>query len=388
MIRAAVLLDSSLCFDRRGLLEIESLRTLKLNLTLYTVIEDNLPSHEDENNFHIRRIFRDDLWSYKQREHLTDLANKISKEKFDIIHCHDHQMLQIGVLIKQKNPSTILIYESRELFHSWPINFTNETLVQKIKSRTVRELEVRREKRNSKHIDYLITVNDSIAQILKKYFSLSTEPIVTRNIGHYEEIKKKGTAIRKKFKIADDKKIIVYIGKSIYRKNLQIEKLISQISNNPKYVFVITTLNNEKRKWFEDYIKKYKIKNIFFHDFVPIEDVVSFISSADIGVLSAWNKKDLSYWFALDNKLFSYIQAEIPTLASSQPEYKKIIDAYKVGVCINPDEANAFLNGIQKIIHQYPNYKHNLLHAKKDLCWEKEQLPLLDLYKNLIDRHK
>jgi glycosyltransferase involved in cell wall biosynthesis len=388
MIRAAVLLDSSLCFDRRGLLEIESLRTLKLNLTLYTVIEDDLPSHEDENHFHIRRIFRDDLWSYKQREHLTDLANKISKEKFDIIHCHDHQMLQIGVLIKQKNPSTILIYESRELFHSWPINFTNETLVQKIKSRTVRELEVRRERKNSKHIDYLITVNDSIAQILKKYFSLSTEPVVTRNIGHYEEIKKKGNAIRKKFKIAEDKKIIVYLGKSIYRKNLQIEKLITQISNNSKYVFVITAQKNERRKWFEDYIKEYKIKNIFFHDFVPIEDVVSFISSADIGVLSAWNKKDLSYWFALDNKLFSYIQAEIPTLASSQPEYKKIIDAYKVGVCINPDEANAFLNGIQKIIHQYPNYKHNLLHAKKDLCWEKEQLPLLDLYKNLIDRHK
>ena len=103
-----------------------------------------------------------------------------------------------------------------------------------------------------------------------------------------------------------------------------------------------------------------------------------------MGIVSAWNKKDLSYWLALDNKIFSYIMAEIPILASAQPEYKKIVEGFGVGICVDPDIPGSYANGLKLILSQQENYLDFLQKAKKVLCWENEQIKLLELYQQIL----
>jgi hypothetical protein len=57
-----------------------------------------------------------------------------------------------------------------------------------------------------------------------------------------------------------------------------------------------------------------------------------------------------------------------------------------VGVCVNPDEPGAYLQGLKKIIAAYPSYKTNLIAAKKILNWDNEKQKLIDLY-SLIEKN-
>jgi hypothetical protein len=99
-----------------------------------------------------------------------------------------------------------------------------------------------------------------------------------------------------------------------------------------------------------------------------------------------WNKKDLSYWYALDNKLFDYVLAQIPILATVQPEYQKIISQYKIGICINPDEKNAYLNGFDQVLAN--NYSEPLKAALEILNWDQEKLKLKDFLSSLRSQTK
>lgn len=91
----------------------------------------------------------------------------------------------------------------------------------------------------------------------------------------------------------------------------------------------------------------------------------------------------MSYWLGLENKLFHYVMAELPILASAQPEHREIIEKYKIGVCVNADQPNAYYNGFLDLEKNHDEYKSNVVKAKKILKWENEREKLLDLYKEL-----
>lgn len=383
-MRVAVLLNSSVAYDRRALLEIETLATLPIQLTVFCNIEKGKPETEITGKTKMVRIFTSEIYEIKKLRYKQNLAKKIGANNFDVFHCHDDAMLWLGNILKSINKKAVLIYESRELFHHYPMNYSSQRPDIKIKSWLVRRAEIWMEKRNARKADYLITVNDSVAKILTKHFRIKNPVTVTRNMGRLVNLSERSHVLRKKFNIPDTNKIVVYIGIHIYRNSLQMEKVIEQLGNKPGTAIIVITSDNVHSQWFRNFVTGRKIKNIFFHPLIPISEIASYLSGCDVGIITAWNKKDLSYWLALDNKLFSYIQAEIPILASQQPEYRKIVEEYNVGVCVNPDEPDAFVTGFDKIIANYNSFLPHLKKAKEELCWEKEEKHLIDLYQKII----
>jgi glycosyltransferase involved in cell wall biosynthesis len=244
-----------------------------------------------------------------------------------------------------------------------------------------------REKKNGAYIDYLITVNDSIAAILEKYFNLKNKPIVTRNIPRFKEVSKQNKSLRIKFNIPDEDTVVVFIGINVYPYTNKMENFIAAIANKPNMHLIIITQRNERRLWFEDYVKSNSINNIYFHDIIPADEIEEYIACCDIGLVTSWYKKKLSYWLALDNKLFTYIMSELPLLGTAQPEFENIILKYNVGVCINPDTIEAIEDGLQELIRNKEKYIAQCRLAKKELCWEKEQSALINLYQQLIAKH-
>ncbi len=385
-LRVAVLLDNTLVTDRRAVLEIKSLKSLPIELFLYCLSDDQLLQESKEDNLTIRRVIPPDYWAFSNRRKLEEFALKIAKEKFDVLHCHDQYMLHVGAIVKSMCPGTILIYESRELFHSWPVNYSNQSIINQLKSYIVRYYEMRREKRNGQKIEYLITVNDSIAAILKKYFKLKSDPIVTRNIPSFKELPNKtDQTLRQKFNIPANDCAIVYIGVNVYRYTNLMENFVDAIGQMPNVHLIIITRRNERRIWFENYVDKCGYKNIYFHDLIPVNTIEETISCCDIGLVTAWYKMKLSYWLALDNKLFTYIMSEIPILGTAQPEYEKVINNHDVGVCINPEKINTIQSAIHNLIANKERYKQNCRIAKKELCWDVEQKKLLSLYQTIIN---
>jgi hypothetical protein len=61
-------------------------------------------------------------------------------------------------------------------------------------------------------------------------------------------------------------------------------------------------------EYFKNLVKSQNLNVIFQGKIMP-EKIMDALQTCHIGLVTTWNKKDLSYWLALDNKLFHYIHA-------------------------------------------------------------------------------
>lgn len=384
MKKVLVLLDNPYTNDRRVSRESEALASNGFNVTLIATQSSNQPNEETINGVHVCRILNQDIFDIKRTRCFKQYADLISREfEFSIIHANDQTMLNLGCQIKKINPQVKLVYDSHELFHAWPLNLSSyKSLSIAIKSIVVRKILIARERRNKKYIDQIITVNNSLAKDLQHYLKAKRDICVVRNIPESSE-HKKSNILRNKFNIPDDTKILVFIGANIYAKTLNLEQVIDEFANQDKIALVFICANNINSKPIVEYVKYKNATNIFFHDIISPADIPEYLSSANIGLVPTWNKKDLSYWYALDNKLFEYINAHIPVLATQQPEYINIVDSYKCGVCVNPDNDHAYINGFNEIAKNLKYFVGNTAKASNELTWEEESHKLIELYKNI-----
>lgn len=100
---------------------------------------------------------------------------------------------------------------------------------------------------------------------------------------------------------------------------------------------------------------------------------------ADLGI-SIEEDLGLNYRFALPNKIFDYIQAEVPILVSDLPEMKRIVLDYKVGEIVTERTPEKLANQIKNILEK--NYSTALKTAKEKLIWEQQEEQLLSIFEN------
>ncbi len=117
---------------------------------------------------------------------------------------------------------------------------------------------------------------------------------------------------------------------------------------------------------------------------VAFENLWKYTSHADIGI-SLEENLGLNYQYALPNKLFDYLQARIPVVISDLVEMKEIVEKYDIGKIVydrNPEKLAGLLNDMidNELANGY--YSTNLELAARELCWEREEEKLLDLFRN------
>jgi glycosyltransferase involved in cell wall biosynthesis len=82
---------------------------------------------------------------------------------------------------------------------------------------------------------------------------------------------------------------------------------------------------------------------------VPSEEVVPYAASATVGVTIV-QPASLSYRLALPNKLFQYMAAGIPVVASDFPDVKGVVEGSGAGVVVDPTDPRAVAAAIRRFI--------------------------------------
>lgn len=385
MKKVLMIVQNDFVNDSRIIKEANTLGKNGYEVLVLALYREKLKKKERFDFFDVERIqlfTRDKLSNriiYLQFIKYIEFYNKcVNRAKIfvpDIVHCHDMSTLPIGRKI-QKITGCKFIYDSHELWsHSTGVSKYPKFL---LKHRN------NLEKRAAIKSDVIITVSESIANKLREQFSLDRKPIVIRNIPRKKDITEKQNIFRNKFSIPANKKIILYQGG--ISKGRGIEKIIESmpyIDNNIVYVILGNGVLTEHLK--ELAIKLRVEDRVFFHEAVSQEILLNYTNSADLGVHLMENTC-LNHYYALPNKIFEYIQAELPILCSNFPEMRKIVLDYNIGEIVDPDDKEGIARSINKILldkNKLNFYKRNCLKAKTILNWENEEEILLNLYRKM-----
>ncbi len=124
-------------------------------------------------------------------------------------------------------------------------------------------------------------------------------------------------------------------------------------------------------------------QKVHFLGRIPFDEVQFITVQADLGI-SIEEDLGLNYRYALPNKLFDYIQAEVPVLVSNLPEMKKIVSDYRIGAILDSHEPQQMARQITELLRntkKISEWKTNLKVAAEELCWENEKKVLQDLYR-------
>jgi glycosyltransferase involved in cell wall biosynthesis len=118
---------------------------------------------------------------------------------------------------------------------------------------------------------------------------------------------------------------------------------------------------------------------------LPFEDLKKHTESASIGILFE-EPLGLSFEYSLPNKLFDYIHAETPVIASPLIEVKKIVEKYKVGELLvdrNPEHIAQQIQAMESKLSTYEFVK-----AKAELNWKNEEKVLEGVFTVFQDKVK
>lgn len=129
-----------------------------------------------------------------------------------------------------------------------------------------------------------------------------------------------------------------------------------------------------------EYEKNYS--NIHYHPAVKPDEVVSYTSSADIGVHLIANTC-LNHYYCLPNKIWEYLNAGLPIIVSDFPELSKVVDQCQCGWKCEPTVDNA-VRLIEQIADNSISEKRKYaIEAMNYFGWHLEEPTLLSVYKQL-----
>ena len=121
---------------------------------------------------------------------------------------------------------------------------------------------------------------------------------------------------------------------------------------------------------------------------VPYTELLDWTASADIGLIVYSPDHSLNVRMCLPNKLFEYLMAGLPVLASPLDAVSDLIRGYDVGQIVpslSPAAVGAAINAMMADAAARERMRHNALSAaQSDLCWEKERQQLITLYNRIM----
>jgi len=117
---------------------------------------------------------------------------------------------------------------------------------------------------------------------------------------------------------------------------------------------------------------------------LPKQELMNYTMYAHLGI-SIDKNTNLNYLYSLPNKLFDYIHAEVPILASRMVEVEEIIKKYDIGCFIDNHEPKHIAQRITQALNSddYSRWKQNSAVAKKELTWQEERKGLINLVNSI-----
>jgi glycosyltransferase involved in cell wall biosynthesis len=293
-------------------------------------------------------------------------------KKVDILVANDLDTLLANYLVAKIRRKE-LVYDTHEFYTGMP-ELEGRPIVTKIWESLERFIFPR--------LKRIYTVNHSIARLYSGKYNKPVE--VVRNIPPL--LQRSRWPTRSDLGLPNHKRIVILQGAGI-NMNRGAEEAILAMKYCKAEVLLLIVGGGEVYEQLKELVFKEDLQNnVIFKPRMPYDVLMTYTHVADIG-LSLDKDTNINYRYSLPNKVFDYIQAQVPVLCSNLVEVAQIVNTWQIGEVTHSHEPESIAAAIMAMLSntaQYQTWKLNLKKAAEALNWEKEKHNLLNIYGSLL----
>jgi glycosyltransferase involved in cell wall biosynthesis len=237
--------------------------------------------------------------------------------------------------------------------------------------------------------DAVICPEENRAQILYQEYGARTFPAVVANCGLYRPIDR--TTRLSDFLAAQGvtrARIVLYQGGlSASRCCEELIEAFALVSSGAVLVLM--------GRGAESYVKRLHLRiadhklgrKVFLHSHVPLEEVMAYTASADIGVALYRNTGRNNYYCA-PTKLDEYLMAGLPVIVSDFPGMRKLVGDNKIGLLVDPESPRLIAQAIDRLVSDSKLYasisRQGNWFVENVYNWQNESQKLMGVYNDLL----
>lgn len=300
---------------------------------------------------------------------------RIAQYRPDVIHAHDLLPLLLALAGNLRVHAKV-IYDAHELE-------THRNGQGRVASRLIGLIEGI----CMKGVDAVITVSPGIAAYLADCYNLE-EPTVVLNAPDSgtqpAHVDGQGD-VRSATGLPADTPLVIYVGKITFNRGL--EQVINALPHLQRYHFVMLGPRHDEtlRTIVSEAVRLGVADRVHVLDPVPPKDVVSFIRTADVGVVPTQDAC-LSYRYSMPNKLFEMAFAGLPICASNLPDQRKVVESLGNGIIMDERSPVDIARALRQAYERRDELRADpaRLSAKaQQYTWGHQKQKLLQVYEKL-----
>ena len=297
------------------------------------------------------------------------LAFEKAKEiNAELYHIHDPELMRLGINLKKIGAK--VIFDAHE---DLPKQILNKEYLNRFSRIVLSKLVAIYEKNVCKKFDAIITatpfIRDKFLEINKNTVDINNFPIIKE--------------LTNSVKWKDRKDEICYLGG--ISKTRGIKEIVKAMELVPNIILNLagTFIEKEVEQEVKSYKGWQKVKELGFLGRKKVAEVLARSKSGLVTLHPTSN-----YIESYPVKMFEYMAAGLPVIASNFPLWKDIIETHNCGICVDPLNSKEIANAINYIIsnpHKAEEMGENgrkIVESK--LNWKTQEKKLIELYRKVL----
>jgi len=298
------------------------------------------------------------------------------KQKADVYHFHDPELILVGILLKLAKGRKV-IYDVHEDYSKQILSkLYVPRIIRKETAFLVRIIEYF----CSKVFDAVITATDDIL----KNFSHHKRAISVKNFPIVSNFSIKGENENSEKELFS----LIYIGGLERIRGLtQMIKALELFNSDTQ--LKLTLCGDFYPLDYEHKLRSLKgFKKVEYLGWVKADKIPNLLEKHDAGIVCFLPEPN--HINAMPNKIFEYMAAGLPVIASNFPLWKGIVEGHGCGICVDPLNPRDIAEAIMHLMRHPESRKEMGRNGRETVLhkynWEKEGKKLLDLYAQLLAR--
>jgi glycosyltransferase involved in cell wall biosynthesis len=294
----------------------------------------------------------------------------------EVYHAHDDKALP-ACFIASRVRRKPLVFDAHEL----PLSQPNVARWRRLCALAGRALRLMVPRCSS-----VITVSAPIAREIRQRYG-GPDPVLVRNLPAYQPATTaRDELLRRQLQLPPETRIALYQGGLVSGRSLDVLIRAARFLD-PGQVIVLMGDGAQKRSLQALIAAEGVGERVRLLPAVPYEDLLSWTASADLGLILYRASESLNVRYCLPNKLFEYLAAGVPVLASELDAVAELLAHYDAGVVAPSLEPATVAHSIGEILGDDPRRerlaRNALAATATDLRWDVERQQLLALYGHL-----